>query len=103
MQVVGESRDNLVRFTEPSLSGASIERLLRLVGPARLRLDFAQVEDLTGNVLARLVALHTNVRAAGGELTLENLAPAAYELFEVTRLTSVLNIRCQGDAVSRSA
>jgi anti-anti-sigma regulatory factor len=103
MQVVRDSHESLVRFTEPSLSGASIEKLLRLVGPARLRLDFAQVEDLTGNVLARLVTLHTKVRAAGGELTLENLAPAVYELFEVTHLTSVLNVRRKKAAASRSA
>ena len=71
------------------------EELLRLVeGQARprLRLDFGRVERLTSTALGKLVALHRQVRAAGGELTVENVRPFPYEVFEVTRLTGVLRI-----------
>jgi anti-anti-sigma regulatory factor len=103
MQVLAAGPDTVVRFSEPRLDGAHLDRVLPLADRPRLRLDFRGVEDLTGNVLARLVSLHTRVRAAGGELTLEHVAPAVYKLFEVTRLTSVLNVRRQEAALSKSA
>jgi anti-anti-sigma regulatory factor len=44
-------------------------------------------------VLGKLVGLHKRVRAAGGELTLLNVAGVVYEVFEVTRLHQFLDVR----------
>jgi anti-sigma B factor antagonist len=75
------------------------EELSRLLGGAarpRLRLDLARVRFLTSTVLGKLVALHKRVRAAGGELVLLNVAGVVYEVFEVTRLDQLLDVRRPG-------
>jgi anti-sigma B factor antagonist len=57
-----------------------------------LLLDFTNVEFLNSTELGTLVALHTTVKAAGGRLTLFNLAPRVYEVFTVTHLHRLLAI-----------
>jgi anti-anti-sigma factor len=59
----------------------------------RLWLDLARVRFLTSTVLGQLVGLHRRVRAAGGELTLLNVAGDVYEVFVVTRLHQLLDVR----------
>jgi len=87
----------LVRFLDRHLGEPNItalrQELLPLAARGRLRLDFAQVESLSGAVLGLLVALHLDVRAFQGELSLHNVAPDVHEIFAVTGLTAVLTIR----------
>jgi anti-sigma B factor antagonist len=59
----------------------------------RLRLDLAQVLFLTSTALGKLMALHKRVRAAGGHLALVNVYDHVYEVFDVTRLVQVLDVR----------
>jgi anti-anti-sigma factor len=73
--------------------GKELFRLVEGVARPRLRLDLARVRFLTSTVLGKLVALHKRVRAAGGELVLLNAAGGVYEVFEVTRLHQVLDVR----------
>jgi anti-anti-sigma factor len=73
--------------------GKELSRLAEGSAPPRLRLDLARVRSLTSTVLGKLVGLHKRVRAAGGELTLLNVAGVVYEVFEVTRLHQVLDVR----------
>jgi anti-anti-sigma factor len=97
LQVEQSGGATIARLRDRSLFGPTAEivgeELLRLADRPRLRLDFAQVEELSGAMLGKLVGLHLKVRAAGGKLTLENLTPFVYELFEITRLTGVLHVR----------
>jgi anti-anti-sigma factor len=72
-------------------------RLARELAGARLRLDLGGVTYLSSAGLGTLLALHRRVRAAGGRLALENVEPAVYEVFQVTRLTAVLNVRRKPD------
>jgi anti-anti-sigma factor len=62
-------------------------------GRRTLFLDLADVKGPTAAGLGELVALHKGLRASGGELVLCNAAEAAYRVFEVTRLTEVLDVR----------
>jgi anti-anti-sigma factor len=97
-----EKIDNvtLVKFTTADLGEVHMQAAAdelnalvdRLVRP-RLRLDFGAVRFLTSTALGKLVALHTRVRAAGGRLVLVNLTDLVYEVFEVSRLTQVLDVR----------
>jgi anti-anti-sigma factor len=95
-----------VRFRERRLGGPSAEalgpKLLRLADRPWLRLDFAGVEFLGAAVLGALLGLRARVRAAEGELTLENLRPEVYEVFETTRLTQLFPIHRQEARVSPS-
>ena len=82
----------LTRDGSPTLSTV-LGPLAADVGRCRLILDFSDVALLSAAGLGLLVRLHQAVRAAGGSLVLRNLDPAVYELFEVTRLTALLNVR----------
>jgi len=66
-----------------------------------LHLDLGRLEYLSSTGLGLLVALHHQVRAAGGRLSLLNVAAPVYEVFSVTRLTSLLDVR-QGHEVDAS-
>jgi len=87
----------------PTLSGPDVqafgERLLKLAeGPGRhdLYLDFGRLECLTGRALGMLVALHKELAAADGRLVLYNVSGPVYEVFTITRLHTVFDIRQQG-------
>jgi anti-anti-sigma factor len=42
-----------------------------------------------------LVGLHKRMRAVGGKLTLLNVQPPVYDVLEVTRLTSLMDVQRQ--------
>jgi anti-sigma B factor antagonist len=68
-----------------------------------LYLDLGSVRYLTSTALGKLIALHKRMRKHGGRLTLVNLTPLVYEVFEVTQLHRLLDIRRgPGDAPGRS-
>jgi anti-anti-sigma factor len=58
-----------------------------------LFLDFVNVRYITGDELGTLLNLQRKMRAGGGRLTLSNLTPAIHELFVVTKLNTILEIR----------
>jgi anti-anti-sigma factor len=62
------------------------------LGGSHLLLDFANVKSLGSLELGTLVSLHKKLRAAAGRLTLFNVSPEVYEVFEVTRLHTLLTI-----------
>ena len=75
------------------------EELLALVGrlkPARLVVDFGNVSYLTSTALGLLLRLRQALSAWGGRLTLCQLHPRLYEVFEVTKLHTLFDI--QGEA-----
>lgn len=55
-----------------------------------LLVDLGGVAMLTSVVLAKFIALHNRVRAAGGRLTLFNPTPVVQQVFKVTRLDTIL-------------
>src|SRR4051812_41831819 len=68
------------------------ERPARPSGPT-LVLDLGAVAAPTAGGLGQLVGLHRRLRAGGGRLVLCNVGARAYEVFEVTRLTELLDVR----------
>src|SRR5437870_5132563 len=90
----------VVIFTTPALDALTVHavapvlnRVVEENGAGRLRLDFSQVEYLSGAALGRIVAMSQKVTDAGGELLLRNLGEFPLELFQITRLDRVLNVR----------
>jgi anti-anti-sigma factor len=69
-------------------------------GPGRRRLtvDLGEFPSLTSLWLGKLLILHKRVEARGGHLAVVNVPPAVYELFEATRLHTVLDVRPQDAA-----
>jgi anti-anti-sigma factor len=72
-----------------------LQRLAEERAPARLMLDLEGIRFMTSTGLGMLVGLHKKVQALGGCLTLCGLNPQVRELFEVTQLYRVLDIRSE--------
>ena len=90
----------IATFVAQRLDESNAESIARMLfdlvdrlGRHKLRLDLGAVEYLTSVVLGKLISLNKKVRAVGGELCLFNVRPQVYEIFEVTHLTKVLDIR----------
>ena len=80
---------------EPHVHALAEEWSLLIHSPGRHRLwlDFADVRQISSLGLAKVVGLHKQVKAIGGHLTLVNLQPFVYEVFEITRLTTILDVQ----------
>lgn len=59
----------------------------------QLLLSFANVEFLSSAALNKLIVLDRKVKAAGGKLTLSNLRPEIQEVFAITRLNQLFDIK----------
>jgi anti-sigma B factor antagonist len=72
------------------------ERLFRLVdndGKKKLVLDFENVEYLSSAALGKLITLDKKAKAQAGRMRLCNIKPGIYEVFAITRLNKVFDIR----------
>jgi anti-anti-sigma factor len=76
-------------------------RLVSLIGEldqSLLALDFGNVNFMSSMGLAMLLTLHKRLTTRGRRLAVLNLQPHLYELFSLTRLDTVLDVRQQGAA-----
>jgi anti-sigma B factor antagonist len=58
-----------------------------------LVLNFATVEFLSSAALNKLIILDKKLKAAGGKMRLCNLRPEIYDVFVITRLNQVFEIK----------
>jgi anti-sigma B factor antagonist len=58
-----------------------------------LLLNFANVEFLVSAVLNKLILLDKKVKTTGGKLLLCNVRPEIFDIFAVTRLTQIFQIK----------
>lgn len=66
----------------------------------KLLLNFANVEFLSSAALNKLIVLDKKVKASGGLLKLSDLAPEIYDVFVITRLNQLFDIKeTEGDAL----
>jgi anti-sigma B factor antagonist len=103
VQTAGDT--TVVRFTghqvfldEEAVRLLSEQFLALAEGPIQdtLFLDFSSVAYVSSLMLGTLIRLHRKLQEAGRRLTLGNLRPEVYEVFEVTRLTVLLDVRRGG-------
>jgi anti-anti-sigma factor len=99
LQVLEEDGRTTIRFPAGTvLSEANAEALARaLRGPAarerpHLVIDLGGVAMLTSAILAKFLALHTQLRGAGGRLSLCNPSADVNQVFRVARLDTVLEV-----------
>ena len=62
-------------------------------GRRKIVLDFTNVEYLSSAALGKLITLEKKVKAAKGKLRLCNIRPDIYEVFVITRLNKLFDIR----------
>ena len=89
VEVLSKSLDD---STTHAISG----RLLRLAeqpDEREMHLDIAEVEFISSTGLGLLIALHKKLRGAGRRLTVLGVSANLYEVFEVTHLHKLLDVR----------
>ena len=59
----------------------------------KLLLNFSAVEFLSSAALGKLITLEKKTKAAGGQLKLSNIRPEIYEVFAITKLNKLFDIR----------
>ncbi|MCA9097748.1 MAG: STAS domain-containing protein [Planctomycetaceae bacterium] len=59
----------------------------------KIVLDFSNVEYLSSAALGKLITLDKKVKSAKGKLRLCNIRPDIYEVFAITRLNKLFDIR----------
>lgn len=62
-------------------------------GRSKIVLDFENVEYLSSAALGKLITMDKKVKAAKGKLRLCNIKPEIYEVFAITRLNKLFDIR----------
>ena len=68
-------------------------RLAEGMGPSVMLLDLGEVRFVSSTALGMIVSLHKVLKSQGGRLTLCDVNEHLLELFEVTQLTRLLDIR----------
>ncbi|MCI0701627.1 MAG: STAS domain-containing protein [Planctomycetia bacterium] len=107
LRVSEEAGRITIRFAPgTTLSETTAEEFSREVTAAtqnrekpHLLLDLGEVTLITSVALAKLIALNGRLRATGGRLTLYNANPIVRQVFQVTRLDTVLEVRDTADAI----
>jgi anti-anti-sigma factor len=84
--------------------GDLLDPIARRLGACRLVLDLRDVDFLSTAALGTFIRLHQLLQAQGGRLALRELEEKVYEVFEVTRLVRLLDVRpALGPTPSRPA
>ena len=73
--------------------GKELVRLVEGDHRAKLLLNFSSVDFLSSAALGKLITLEKKVRARGGVLKLTNIRPEIYEVFAITRLNRLFDIK----------
>src|SRR3979409_2163903 len=73
--------------------GQELFQLVEEDNRKKLLLNFATVEFLSSAALGKLITLDKKVKARGGRLKLSNIRPEIYEVFAITKLYKLFEIK----------
>ena len=73
--------------------GRELARLVEVENRGKLLLNFSAVEFLSSAALGKLITLDKKVKAAGGALKLCQIQPEIYEVFAITKLNRLFDIK----------
>jgi anti-sigma B factor antagonist len=73
--------------------GQEMFRLVETDGRHKLLLDFSSVDFLSSAALGKLITLDKKTKAHGGFLKLSNIRAEIYEVFAITKLNRLFDIR----------
>ncbi|HEY2761592.1 MAG TPA: STAS domain-containing protein [Pirellulales bacterium] len=81
--------------------GAELFGLVEQERRRNLLLNFTNVEFLSSAALGKLITLDKKVKANGGRLKLSNIRPEIYEVFAITKLNKLFDIKDdEADAIA---
>jgi anti-sigma B factor antagonist len=73
--------------------GQELFQLVEEDNKIRLLLNFQHVEFLSSAALGKLITLDKKVKAHGGKMKLSNIRPEIYEVFAITKLNKLFDIK----------
>ncbi|MCC7390114.1 MAG: STAS domain-containing protein [Phycisphaerales bacterium] len=73
--------------------GEEIASLIERAPKPKLLVSFANVDHLSSAALGTLITVNTKIRNKGGKLCLANIDPQIYEVFVITRLNQLFEIK----------
>jgi anti-sigma B factor antagonist len=73
--------------------GQELFQLVEDDGRKSLLLNFSSVEFLSSAALGKLITLDRKVKAHSGKLKLSNIRPEIYEVFAITKLNKLFDIK----------
>ena len=73
--------------------GQELFQLIEEENRTKLLLNFSNVEFLSSAALGKLITLDKKVKAHGGLLKLSNIRPEIYEVFAITKLNKLFDIK----------
>lgn len=73
--------------------GQELFQLIEVENRKKLVLNFASVDFLSSAALSRLITLDKKVKAHSGVLKICNIRPEIYEVFNITKLNRLFDIK----------
>ena len=73
--------------------GQELFDLVEVDGRRKILLNFTSVEFLSSAALGKLITLDKKVKGQGGTLKLSNIRPEIYEVFAITKLNKLFDIK----------
>jgi anti-sigma B factor antagonist len=73
--------------------GQELFQLVEVDRRRRLLLNFSSVDFLSSAALGKLITLDRKVKAHGGTLKLSNIRPEIYDVFNITKLDRLFDIK----------
>ncbi len=81
--------------------GTELFSLVETEGRKKIVLNFSAVNFMSSSALSKLINLHKKVQASGGNLKLSNISPEIREIFTITNLHRLFDIRKdEADAIA---
>jgi len=91
--VVTFNDSKLIDEAEIQEFGQELYDLVEREGRKKIILNFGNVEFLSSAALGKLIGFDKRVKTHGAELILSNIRPEIYEVFAITKLTKLFNIK----------
>jgi len=73
--------------------GSEMFQLIEVENRDKLLLNFSTVDFLSSAALGKLITLDKKMKAHGGTLKLSNIRPEIYEVFAITKLNRLFDIK----------
>ena len=73
--------------------GTELFQLVEQENRGKLVLNFSKVDFLSSAALGKLITLDKKVKARSGKLKLSNIRPEIYEVFAITKLNKLFDIK----------
>jgi anti-sigma B factor antagonist len=74
-------------------TGQELFQLVEADNRTKLLLNFSSVDFLSSAALGKLITLDKKMKAHGGTLKLSNIRPEIYEVFAITKLNRLFDIK----------